>query len=213
MDYTDLCTVTLLGNLVAKPEIRYQANPVVAVAEVRIATHKKWYDKQSQQFKEWTSFHTVKVIGEIVEDSLRFANKGDVILVQGYLLNSKQSNRQILHAAYAQCFAKGYAQSMNQVQSSGTICSPIKLMTTEQDKTLAEFSVCIKHAVVSPVNKELKHFDVTRLVHVWGKQAEYISTQAQEGEKVVIDGKLSYLNDDNKTQFIECRQIDLIKSS
>ena len=58
-----LCTVTLLGNLVNKPDIRYQANPVVAFAEFTLATHSRWFDKTSNKFKEWTSYHTVKVIG------------------------------------------------------------------------------------------------------------------------------------------------------
>ena len=52
----DLCTVTLLGNLVAKPEIRYQANPVVAIAELTLATHSRWYDKASKKFKRMDEF-------------------------------------------------------------------------------------------------------------------------------------------------------------
>ncbi len=68
-----LCKVTLLGNLVNKPEIRYLANPVVAMAEVKLATHTRWFDTASQQYKEWTSFHTIKVIGDIVDQALLYA--------------------------------------------------------------------------------------------------------------------------------------------
>jgi single-strand DNA-binding protein len=46
-----LCSVTLLGNLVSKPEIRYQANPVIAFAEFTLATHSRWFDKTSNKFK------------------------------------------------------------------------------------------------------------------------------------------------------------------
>ena len=78
-----LCKVTLLGNLVSKPDIRYQANPVIAVAELTLATHSRWYDKTTKQFKEWTSYHTVKVIGDIVDRALIHADKGDIILIHG----------------------------------------------------------------------------------------------------------------------------------
>ena len=41
----DLCSITLAGNLVQAPEIRYQANPVLAIADITIATHSRWFDK------------------------------------------------------------------------------------------------------------------------------------------------------------------------
>ena len=44
-----LCSVTLLGNLVNTPTIRYQANPVIAVAEFTLATHSQWIDKTTNK--------------------------------------------------------------------------------------------------------------------------------------------------------------------
>ncbi|WP_440877180.1 single-stranded DNA-binding protein [Thalassotalea sp. PLHSN55] len=207
----DLCTVTLLGNLVAKPEIRYQANPVVAIAELTLATHSRWYDKSSQKFKEWTSFHTIKVIGDAVEQALIHADKGDVLLIQGYLLNSKKSDREIIHATFAQSYNKGYAQSLNQVQCCGRIVSAVKLVTTEKNIELAEFFIEINHQVYSPITQKLRSFLIKRPVHLWGKQASYIKNNAQENDSVVVDGKLNYLKDANKSQFIEAKQVDLLK--
>ena len=175
----NLCTITLLGNLVTKPEIRYQANPVVAIAEIKLATHSRWYDKTINQFKEWTSFHTVKVIGDIVDSELVQANKGDVILVHGYLLNSKKTNREIIHATFVQTFPKGYAQSINQMQCSGEINSDIQLVKTEHNKMLAEFSIVINHQVYSPISQLSHTFNLTRMVHVWGKQAQYLKDYAK----------------------------------
>ncbi|MFT5295135.1 MAG: single-strand DNA-binding protein [Colwellia sp.] len=206
-----LCSVTLLGNLVAKPDIRYQANPVVAVAELVLATHSKWFDKASKQFKEWTSYHTVKVIGDIVDRSLIHSQKGDVILVQGYLLNSKNANREILHATYAQTFAKGYAQSINQVHISGEISNDINLVLTEHNKELVALDLTINHLVYSPITQKTQNISIERSVHLWGKQAHYVKDKAQKGDQLIVDGKLNYLNNSNKSQFIDAHQVVLLK--
>ena len=206
-----LCNTTLLGNLVNQPEIRYQANPVVAVAELTLATNKRWFDKASSQYKEWTSYHTVKVIGDIVERALIHAQKGDVILIQGYLINSKKANREIIHATYAQTFEKGYTQSLNQIQCSGAIASPIKLVTTETQKTLSEITLSIEHYVYSPITQETRHHHITRPVQVWGKQAQYLHDNATEGDQLIIDGSLGYVNNATKSQLIEAQQCILHK--
>lgn len=206
-----LCSVTLLGNLVAKPDIRYAANPVVAVAELVLATHSRWFDKNSQQFKEWTSYHTVKIIGDIVDRSLIHAQKGDIILVQGYLLNSKQTNREIVHATYAQTFAKGYAQSINQVQLSGEINRDFQLVLTEHQKELVELNLTINHLVYSPITQQTKNISIERCVHVWGKQAHYLQEKGKLGDQIIVDGKLSYLNTNKKAQFIDAQQVILLK--
>lgn len=206
-----LCNVTLLGNLVNQPDIRYQANPVVAVAELTLATHSRWFDKTTQKYKEWTYYHTVKVIGDIVERSLIHSQKGDVILIEGYLINSKKANREIIHATYAQTFKKGYARSMNQVHCSGQITEPVKVITTEYDKQLAEIPLSIEHYVYSPLTQSSHHHVIIRPIHVWGKQAEYIAENASVGDQLIIEGKLSYLNTVSKSQYIEAQQTVLLK--
>lgn len=206
-----LCNVTLLGNLVNQPEIRYQANPVVAVAELTLATNSRWFDKASNQYKEWTNYHTVKVIGDIVERALIHVQKGEVILIQGYLINSKKASREIIHATYAQTFEKGYTQSLNQIQCSGSIDSPIKLVTTEKQKVLCELSLSIEHYIYSPITQETRHHNIVRPVHIWGKQAQYLHDNAKEGDQLIIDGRLSYVNTTKKAQLIEAQQSILHK--
>jgi len=206
-----LCNALLLGNLVEKPIVRYQVNPILAVAEFTLATHSKWFDKSTNQFKEWTRYHVVKVIGEVVERSLIHAQKGDIILLQGYLLNSKKSGREIIHATYAQTYPKGYAKSLNQIHCSGQINSPIKFVTTEQNKELAELTLLLNFFVHSPVTQELKNIEIERPIHIWGKQAAYLNEQAEFGDQLIIDGKLSYLNNASKSQLIDCHQVILLK--
>jgi len=205
-----LCSVTLLGNLVNKPDIRYQANPVIAVAEFTLATHSRWFDKNSEKFKEWTSYHTVKVIGEVVERALIHADKGDIILVQGYLINSKQNNREIIHASYAQTFFKGYAQSINQIHCSGNIISDIKVITTEHNKELAEVILESKQHIFSAITQKNHLVTIQRPVHIWGKQALYLAEHGKKNDQMVVDGKLSYLNNKNKNQFIDAHQAVLL---
>ena len=206
-----LCHCVLLGNLVDKPIIRYQANPVLAIAELTLATHKKWYDKTTNQYKEWTSYHTVKIVGDVVERSLTFAQKGDILLIKGYLLNSKKSNREIIHAVYAHAYEKGYTRSINQLHISGEVNTAVKLVTTENNKELAELSVTSNFLMHSPITQELKNIQIERLIHIWGKQAIYISEHAQIGDQLIIEGQLSYLNNAKKSQLIDCHQAILLK--
>ena len=207
----NLCKITLLGNLVAKPEIRYLANPMLAVAEVVLATHQKWFDQAAQQYKEWTDFHTIKVIGDIVETTLRYAEKGEVMLIHGYLINSKAKNREIIHATFAQSFAKGYASSINQIQCSGTLSAPIALVQTQRDKFVAEASIDICHQVASPTQNKISSHQINRRIHIWGKQASYLHEHAQVGDQLVIEGRLSYTKDENKSQLIDAKHSVLLK--
>ncbi|GLX78219.1 hypothetical protein tinsulaeT_15590 [Thalassotalea insulae] len=208
-----LCSITLLGNLVAKPDIRYQANPVTAIAEFTVATHSKWYDKKTGQYKEWTHYHTIKMIGDVVERSLLQAEKGDILLIQGFMVNSKKSNREIIHATYAHRYPKGYTQSINQLQCSGKIISEVKLVTTEKNQQLAELSLNLNFYVYSPISQELRCIDIIRTVHVWGKQAGYLNDTVMIGDELIIDGKLSYLNNSSKSQLIDAQHVVLQKTS
>jgi single-strand DNA-binding protein len=207
-----LCSITLLGNLVAKPDIRYQANPVVAIAEFSLATHAKWFDKQSKQYKEWTSYHTIKMIGDVVERSLLHAEKGDVVLIQGYLVNSKKAGREIIHATYAHRYPKGYARSINRLQCSGRLISDVKLVETENSSQLAELQLAINYYNFSPITQELRCVEITRTTHVWGKQAQYLSENAQKNDDIIVDGKLSYINNSEKSQLIDAQHVVIQKN-
>lgn len=213
-----LCTVTLLGNLVAKPDIRYHTNPVSAVTEIILATSTKWLDKKSNQYKEWTSYHPIKVEGDLVEQALLTANKGDVILVQGYLSNIKPSNTEvknhpaIVHANYIQKFKKGYTQTVNQIYCSGKISSTPQLIKTQNNKSLAQVNMSINQQVYSIDKQCWQNMLIEREVHVWGKQAEYMVENALVGDSVMVEGKLSYLASANKIQFIDAKKLHLFKS-
>jgi len=216
-----LCAVTLLGNLVAKPDIRYRANPVSAITEITIATSSKWLDKKTNQYKEWTSYHHIKVEGDLVEQALLTANKGDIILVHGYLSNIKSSNitanntiaqnsLSIVHANFIQRFNKGYTQTVNKVLCSGQLASAPQLITTQNNKKLAQASITINQQDYCVNKRCWQSHMVERELHVWGKQAQYLVENAQAGDNVMVEGKLSYLATADKMQFIEAKTVHLL---
>lgn len=211
----ELCTVILLGNLVAAPEIRYRANPVSAITEITLATSSKWLDKKTNQYKEWTSYHHVKVEGDLVEQSLLTANKGDIVLVHGYLSNIKKGNAakhhtSIVQAEFIQKFNKSYTQTVNQIFCSGTVMSMPQLITTQNNKNLAQVRIAINHQAFSIDKQCWQNHIVERELHIWGKQAQYLVDNAKVDNSVMVEGKLSYLANADKTQFIEAKVVHLL---
>jgi len=217
-----LCAVTLLGNLVAKPDVRYRANPVSAITEITIATNSKWLDKKNNKYKEWTSYHHIKVEGDLVEQALLMANKGDIVLVQGYLSNIKpdkvlsQENMRnhppIVHANFIQRFEKGHVQTVNQIFCSAKLMATPTLITTQNNKILTQVQIKISQQVYSIDKQSWQSVPVERALHVWGKQAQYLVENAQQNDNVMVEGKLSYLATSDKTQFIEAKTIHLFKN-
>jgi single-strand DNA-binding protein len=218
VQHQQLCTVTLLGNLVVKPDIRYRTNPVSAVTEIILATSTKWLDKKSNQYKEWTSYHPIKVEGDLVEQALLTANKGDIILVQGHLSNIKPSEKDvkshpaIVHANYIQKFKKGYTQTVNQIYCSGQIASTPQLIKTQNNKSLVQVNITINQRIYSIDKQCWQTILIERELHVWGKQAEYIVEHAVVGDSVMVEGKLSYLTSADKAQFIDAKALHWFKS-
>jgi len=216
-----LCAVTLLGNLVAKPDVRYRANPVSAITEITIATSSKWLDKKSNKYKEWTSYHHVKVEGDLVEQTLLMADKGDIVLVQGYLSNIKPdalsqknipNHPPIVHANFIQRFEKGHIQTVNQIFCSAQLMATPILITTQNNKSLTQVQIKISQQVYSIDKQSWQSVPVERALHVWGKQAQYLVENAQQNNNVMVEGKLSYLATSDKTQFIEAKTIHLFKN-
>ncbi|WP_057829933.1 single-stranded DNA-binding protein [Colwellia sp. TT2012] len=215
-----LCAVTLLGNLVATPDIRYRANPATAVTEIVLATSSKWLDKNTNKYKEWTSYHHVKVEGELVEQALLQANKGDIILLHGYLSNIKAkatdkttNHPGIVHANFVQKFSKGYTQAINQIHCSAQLTSQPKLMLTEQNKEITQANIVINQHIYNTDKQIWQTITVERAIHAWGKQALYLAEHGNIGDELMLEGKLSYTSGVNKDQFIEVKNVHLFKGT
>ena len=76
--------VILLGNLTRDPQVRYIPNGT-AVADLGLAVNRTWYDKQTQQRKEDTTFVDVVVWGRQAEIAGEYLSKGRSVLIEGRL--------------------------------------------------------------------------------------------------------------------------------
>ena len=85
--------VILIGNLGADPEIKSFQNGG-KIANLRIATSKRWKDRQSGEAKEATEWHSVVINGDgLVGVVERYLKKGSKIYVEGELRTRKWQDR------------------------------------------------------------------------------------------------------------------------
>ena len=76
--------VILLGNLTRDPQVRYTPGGT-AVAEIGLAVNRQWFDKQSNQKKEETTFVDVTLWGRQAEVAGEYLAKGRAVLIEGRL--------------------------------------------------------------------------------------------------------------------------------
>jgi single-stranded DNA-binding protein len=206
----DLCCVNLMGNLVNAPDIRIIANANVAIAQFILATHTSWLDKSTQQMKQWTTYHTIKAIGNEYELILRFADKGDVAIVQGCVVNDKTTEQPYILADFVRCYAKGKSRELNEFRCTGKINSDIKVNKTMSDKSFAEFTIEQNFHRFSPLKSKKQHFQVERLVHVWGMHAEQLASRADQSVDIWLEGRLNYQQNASKNAFIDVKNLLLL---
>lgn len=76
--------VILVGNLTRDPQVRYTTGGT-AVAEIGLAVSRQWFDKQSNQRKEETTFVDVTLWGRQAEVAGEYLAKGRSVLIEGRL--------------------------------------------------------------------------------------------------------------------------------
>jgi single-strand DNA-binding protein len=84
--------VILIGNLGAKPEVRYTPGGG-AVANLRLATSEAWKDKNTGDFQERTEWHRVVLFGKLAETAEKYLDKGSKIYVEGRLQTRKWQDK------------------------------------------------------------------------------------------------------------------------
>jgi len=80
--------VMLIGNLGADPEVRYMPSGG-AVTTVRLATSRRWKDKQTNERKEETEWHRVVFFNRLAEIAGEYLKKGSQIYVEGRIRTQK----------------------------------------------------------------------------------------------------------------------------
>ena len=76
-------TVTLIGNLVEDPELRFTPSGV-AMAKIRLAVNRRWRDQQGE-WQEETSFFSGTLWRDAAESAAESLQKGMRIIVSGSL--------------------------------------------------------------------------------------------------------------------------------
>jgi len=76
--------VILIGNLTRDPQVKYTTGGT-AVTEIGLAVNRKWLDKQSNQWKDETTFVDVTLWGRTAEIAGEYLAKGRPVLIEGRL--------------------------------------------------------------------------------------------------------------------------------
>ena len=104
--------VILLGNLGKDPDIRSMQNGK-KVANFGIATSKRWTDRDTQEKKEKTSWHSIVVFNEglvgIVE---QYVKKGSQIYIEGELQTRKWQDQEGKDRYTTEVVLQGYNSNL-----------------------------------------------------------------------------------------------------
>ena len=80
--------VILVGNLGAKPEVKYASNGN-AISNLSVATSESWTDKSTGQKQVRTEWHRVSLFGKLAEIAGQYLDKGSKVYVEGKLQTRK----------------------------------------------------------------------------------------------------------------------------
>ena len=80
--------VILVGNLGAKPEIKYASNGN-AISNLSVATSESWTDKSTGQKQDRTEWHRVSLFGKVAEIAGQYLDKGSKVYVERKLQTRK----------------------------------------------------------------------------------------------------------------------------
>ncbi len=89
---TGINKVILIGNLGAKPELKYSATNT-AIANLSVATSESWTDKNTGQKQEKTEWHRVSVFGKLAEVVSNYCDKGSKVYIEGKLQTRKWQDK------------------------------------------------------------------------------------------------------------------------
>lgn len=91
--------VILMGNLTRDPQVKYLPSGS-AVCELGLAVNRYWFDKQSNQKKEETTFVDVTVWGRQAEIAGEYLTKGRPVLIEGRLHMDSWEDKQTQKKMY-----------------------------------------------------------------------------------------------------------------
>ena len=131
--------VILIGNLGAKPELKYSSSNV-GITNLSVATSESWTDKSTGQKQEKTEWHRVGVFGKLAEGITKYCDKGSKVYVEGKLQTRKYQDKsgadryttEIVVSGFNGVIqmldsVKGNTDNSNQITPSATPIEPVAL--------------------------------------------------------------------------------------
>jgi len=85
--------VILVGNLGNDPETRYTQSGG-AITTLSVATSESWTDKQTNEKKERTEWHRVKLFGKLGEIAGEYLKKGQQVYIEGSIRTDKYTDKE-----------------------------------------------------------------------------------------------------------------------
>ena len=116
--------VILVGNLGAKPEIKYASNGN-AISNLSVATSESWTDKSTGQKQERTEWHRVSLFGKVAEIAGQYLDKGSKVYVEGKLQTRKWQDQSGQERYTTEIVLQNYSGNLTILDSSGDGSSSI----------------------------------------------------------------------------------------
>ncbi len=111
--------VILVGNVGADPEIR-TLETGTKVARVRMATTERIYNRQTQETKEYTEWHTVVLWSGLADVADKYVRKGSQLYVEGALRSNEWTDKEGVKRYGVEIIARDMKLLGRRPEGSGT---------------------------------------------------------------------------------------------
>jgi len=123
--------VILVGNLGAKPEIKYASNGN-AISNLSVATSESWTDKNTGQKQERTEWHRVSLFGKVAEIAGQYLDKGSKVYVEGKLQTRKWQDQSGQDRYTTEVVISGFSGTLQMLDRRDDSNSPMQSKSQPQ---------------------------------------------------------------------------------
>ena len=125
--------VILVGNLGAKPEIKYASNGN-AISNLSVATSESWTDKNTGQKQERTEWHRVSLFGKVAEIAGQYLDKGSKVYVEGKLQTRKWQDQSGQDRYTTEVVISGFSGTLQMLDRRDDSNSPMQSQSQSQSQ-------------------------------------------------------------------------------
>jgi single-strand DNA-binding protein len=129
--------VILVGNLGAKPEIKYASNGN-AISNLSVATSESWTDKSTGQKQERTEWHRVSLYGKVAEIAAQYLDKGSKVYVEGKLQTRKWQDQNGQDRYTTEVVISGYSGTLQMLDRRDDMTSSASSQQSQPQSQASE---------------------------------------------------------------------------